>query len=195
MNEKIRELVEQIGKLEQELVTALHAQEAQMRYRIEGKKVEFEQTVREAHRRLKTGLIGWLLTSRPQNLLSAPFIYGFIVPLAIFDLGLTIYHAVCFPLYGIRKVRRGDYIVFDRAQLAYLNAFEKFHCAYCSYATGLIAYAREVAARTEQYWCPIKHARKVIGTHARYAQFLGYGEAEDYQKKLNEIRAALGREQ
>ena len=195
MNEKISELVEQIGRLEQELVTALHAQEAQMRYRIEGRKVEFEQAVREAHRRLKTGLVGWLLTSRPQNVLSAPFIYGFIVPLAIFDLGLTIYHAVCFPLYGIRKVRRGDYIVFDRAQLAYLNAFEKFHCAYCSYATGLIAYAREVAARTEQYWCPIKHARKVIGTHARYAQFLGYGEAEDYQKKLNEIRAALGREQ
>jgi hypothetical protein len=150
LNEKIRELVEQIGRLEQELVTALHAQEAQMRYRIEGRKVEFEQAVREAHRRLKTGLVGWLLTSRPQNLLSAPFIYGFIVPLAIFDLGLTVYHAVCFPLYGIRRVRRGDYIVFDRSQLAYLNAFEKFHCAYCSYATGLVAYAREVAARTEQ---------------------------------------------
>jgi hypothetical protein len=32
---------------------------------------------------------------------------------------------------------------------------------------------------------PIKHARKVLGTHARYAQFLGYGEAEDYPKKLN----------
>lgn len=194
MNEKIRELVEQIGKLEQELVTALHAQETQMRYRIEGRKVEFEQAVQEAHRRLKTGLIGWLLTSRPQNLLSAPFIYGFIVPLVIFDLGLTVYHAVCFPLYDIRKVRRGDYIVFDRSQLAYLNAFEKFHCAYCSYATGLIAWAREIAARTEQYWCPIKHARKVLGTHTRYAQFLGYGEAEDYQKKLNDLRAALGRE-
>ncbi len=194
MNEKIRELVDQIGRLEQELVTALHAQEAQMRYRIEGKKVEFEQTVREAHRRLKTGLVGWLLTSRPQNLLSAPFVYGMIVPVVIFDIGLTVFHAVCFPLYGIRRVKRGDFIVMDRHHLAYLNVFEKFHCAYCSYVIGLIAYAREIGARTEQYWCPIKHARKVIGTHVRYAHFLGYGEADDYQKKLNEIRAALGRE-
>jgi hypothetical protein len=56
--------------------------------------------------------------------------------------------------------------VFDRYHLAYLNVLEKLNCAY---ANGLIAYVREIAGRTEQYWCPIKHARRVIGAHSHYA--------------------------
>jgi hypothetical protein len=56
---------------------------------------------------------------------------------------------------------------------------------------GLIAYATEIAARTEQYWCPIKHARKVLGTHARYQRFLTYGESDQYQARLEQFRDAL----
>lgn len=69
-------------------------------------------------------------------------------------------------------MRRADYIVLDRPQLEYLNFFEKFHCNYCSYASGLVAYVVEILARTEQYFCPIKHARRIIGTHSRYRRFL-----------------------
>ena len=65
-------------------------------------------------------------------------------------------------------MRRRDYFVFDRHHLAYLNAIEKLNCAYCSYANGLVAYVREIAGRTEQFWCPIKHARRAIGAHAHY---------------------------
>ena len=79
----------------------------------------------------------------------------------------------------------------DRYRLGYLNIFERLNCAYCGYANGVIAYAREITARTEQYWCPIKHARKVLGSHARYAHFLDYGEAEDYAVKLDESRRRL----
>jgi len=82
-----------------------------------------------------------------------------------------------------------------RASLGYLNWFEHFHCTFCAYANGLIAYIGEITARTEQYFCPIKHARKALGTHARYAHFLDYGEADDYQAKLEAFRAALGREE
>jgi hypothetical protein len=90
-------------------------------------------------------------------------------------------------------VRREEYLVFDRHYLAYLNAIEKLNCAYCSYANGLIAYVREIAARTEQYWCPIKHARRVIDVHARYAMFDDYGDAEGYQQRLEGLRGALAK--
>jgi len=59
---------------------------------------------------------------------------------------------------------------------------------YCSYANGLIAYVREVASRTEQCWCPIKHARRVIAAHDHYAAFLDYGDAEAYRRKLQALR-------
>ena len=89
-----------------------------------------------------------LLGARPLILLTAPFIYGVIVPIALLDLAVAVYQAVCFPIYGIAKVKRRDYIVFDRHRLAYLNAIEKMNCAYCSYANGLFAYVSEVASGT-----------------------------------------------
>ncbi|RQW78495.1 MAG: hypothetical protein EHM79_21465, partial [Geobacter sp.] len=93
--------------------------------------------------------------------------------------------------YRVAKVRRADYIVLDRQHLEYLNFIEKFHCTYCAYASGLSGYVAEIVARTEQYFCPIKHARKILGTHSRYARFLDYGEAADYEAKLEEFRVAL----
>ena len=87
------------------------------------------------------------------------------------------YQAVCFPVYGIPKVARKDYLIFDRRYLAYLNGLEKFNCAYCSYANGLIGYVREIASRTEAYWCPIKHARRVVNAHPRYSSFADFGDA------------------
>ena len=93
------------------------------------------------------------------------------------------------PLFG--DMRRADFIVFDRSQLQYLNFIEKFHCTYCEYANGVIAYVRERIARTEQYFCPIKHARKLLGFHSRYPYFLNYGDADDYAAKLENYRVAL----
>jgi hypothetical protein len=117
-----------------------------------------------------------------------------IIPLVITDIFITFYQLTCFPIYGIKKVRRGDYIIFDRQQLNYLNFIEKFHCTYCAYGSGMIAYISEIVARTEQYFCPIKHARKVLGTHARYARFLDFGEAENYEARLEEFRRSLSNE-
>ena len=127
-------------------------------------------------------------------MLVSPVIYAGIVPPLLLDLFVSVYQAVCFPVYGIAKIKRADYFVFDRHHLAYLNALEKLNCAYCSYTNGLIAYAREIIARTEQYWCPIKHARRVIGSHARYALFDDYGEAENYQVRLTELRKSLAKD-
>jgi len=84
--------------------------------------------------------------------------------------------------------------LIDRQYLAYLNIIEKIDCMYCGYAVGMIAYASEILARTEQYFCPIKHARKVLSAHARYANFLGYGEADDFHDKLEKFRSELANE-
>ena len=179
--------------LEDELRTAVHEQESRMFFQIKGKRVEFERTVREAHVKLKTNFFRWLVIDRPQNLVTGPIIYAMAVPLLMLDLFVNFYQWVCFPIYGIAKVRRGDYFAYDRHHLGYLNFIEKFHCTYCEYANGLIAYVSEIVARTEEYFCPIKHAHKILGAHSRYNRFLDYGEAERYEVKLEEFRVALGR--
>jgi hypothetical protein len=193
MNERIRHLLDQMSSLEEEMRLALHEQETSALYQIKGKRVEFEQSIREAHLRLKSGFFHWLVTFRPQNLITGPIIYSMIVPMAILDLAVSFYQATCFPIYGVAKVSRGDYFVFDRQQLEYLNFIEKFHCTYCAYGNGLIAYVAEIVARTEEYFCPIKHARKILGTHSRYARFLDYGDAADYETRLEEFRVGLGK--
>jgi hypothetical protein len=192
MNDRIRHLLDQMSLLEEDLRVALHEQEASALFQIKGKRVEFEESIRQAHLRLKSGFFHWLVTYRPQNLITGPIIYSMIVPLAILDLFVSFYQAICFPIYGIAKVSRADYIVFDRQQLEYLNFIEKFHCTYCAYANGLIAYVAEISGRTEEYFCPIKHARKIFGTHAHYARFLDYGDAADYEARLEQFRVGLG---
>ena len=191
MYDKIRELLDQITKLEDELRIALRAQPSTIFFQINGKRIEFEQSIKESHKRLKTNFFRWLITNRPQNLLTGPIIYSMIIPLVVTDLFVSFYQAICFPVYGIKKVRRGDYIIFDRQHLSYLNFVEKFHCSYCAYGSGMIAYVSEIIARTEQYFCPIKHARKILGTHRRYVRFLDYGDAEDYEGKLESYRQRL----
>ncbi|MDB6046794.1 MAG: hypothetical protein JWM63_5345 [Gammaproteobacteria bacterium] len=82
-------------------------------------------------------------------------------------------------------------MIFDRYQLVYLNLIERVNCLYCSYANGLVAYVREIAARTEQYWCPIKHARRVVAAHEHYPKFADYGDAESYHQELARLRREL----
>jgi hypothetical protein len=194
MNNRISQLVEQITALEDELKVVLEEQQSRLRYQVEGRRVVFEQAIHDAHRRVKLGVFRWFLTVRPQNYLTMPVIYGAAIPLLLFDLSLSLYQAVCFPVYGIATVKRADYIVFDHQHLAYLNIIEKSHCLYCSYAVGMLAYAQEIIARTEQYFCPIKHARKMCNVHSRYDRFLDYGDGDEFHSKLEAFRTALAAE-
>ena len=193
MNDRISHILAQMAALEDELRTAVHDQESRMSFQINGKRVEFERSVKAAHRRLKKSFFRWLVTDRPQNLITGPLIYGMVIPLLLLDACVSFYQWACFPIYGIVKVRRSDYLVFDRRHLGYLNFIEKFHCTYCEYGNGLMGYMREILARTEAYFCPIKHAHKILGTHARYNRFLDYGDAADYEARLEAFRVALGK--
>jgi len=51
-----------------------------------------------------------------------------------------------------------------------------------------MGYTREIAGRAEQYWCPIKHARKTKSIHNRYKKFFDYGDASEYRAKIEEVR-------
>ncbi|MDH4234478.1 MAG: hypothetical protein OEV15_05035, partial [Gallionella sp.] len=128
MNKRISQILDQITALEDELQTAIEQQEGRLRYRIEDKRVTFEHAIRDAHLKLKTGVFRWFMTVRPQNYLTMPIIYGMFVPMALFDLCVSLYQAICFPIYRIARVSRASYFVMDHQHLAYLNIIEKAHC-------------------------------------------------------------------
>ena len=191
MNERISTLVQGIKALEAELEVELARRRVELNFVVHKGNVRFEHVVIARHRAAKTRLTGYVLGSRPLMVLTAPVIYSLILPFGLLDAFVSVYQTVCFRVYGVALVRRRDYFVFDRGHLAYLNAIEKVNCFYCSYANGLIAYVREIASRTEQYWCPIKHARRVIAAHDHYAAFLDYGDAEAYRRELPALRQEL----
>jgi hypothetical protein len=191
MASRLDDLIARIAQLERELELELESKRHEWRYRIGARRIRFEADVQLAHTRLKQSIPAFIRESNPLSLLSAPIVYSLIVPIALLDLWISAYQRLCFPLYGIARVRRSAYIVFDRQHLAYLNVIEKINCVYCGYGNGVFAYAREVAGRTEQYWCPIRHARRVLAPHAHYGEFADYGDAEGYRKRLPMIRDKL----
>jgi hypothetical protein len=142
------------------------------------------------HRRLKISSWKHLRNTRLLVILSSPLIYACVLPFLLLDASVALYQFVCFPIYGIPKVRRKDYVVFDRGRLAYLNTIEKVGCIYCSYANGLLALITEIAARSEQHFCPIKHAHALAKTHSRYSHFLPYGDARAYRDKSDAVAQA-----
>jgi hypothetical protein len=191
METAIERIRARLRELREELETELAEGREEFRYRIERRRVVFEAEARARHRAAKERLSSFLARTRPLVVLTAPVIYVMVLPLGFLDLTVTLYQRVCFPVYRVPPVRRGAYGFLDRHQLGYLNGLQKLNCVYCGYANGVIAYAREVAARTEQYWCPIKHSRAPPDPHDRYPGFLPFGDAEGFRDGLETQRAGL----
>lgn len=190
----IDSILERMRALQEELEQEIAHRSEAFRYRMDNGRVVFEEEVRRRHRQARVRLWTFLKATRPMVVLTAPAIYALIVPLVLLDLFVAIYQAACFPVYGVPKVKRRDHICIDRHHLAYLNGLQKLNCVYCGYANGLIAHVREVAARTEAYWCPIKHARAVSDPHGRYPGFVDYGDAEGFDTGVEASRAQLGKD-
>jgi hypothetical protein len=188
MNERLSAVLGQIRQLESELVEDAGRKEHEFCYALHDKKVQFTDAAKARHLKLRLGIPSYILHSRFLVLATSPVIWACVVPIALADLVGTVYQAICFPIYGIPRVRRGDYLAFDRHHLTYLNFFEKVNCEYCAYVNGILAYFTEIAARTEQHLCPIKHAGCAKCAHSRYKKFLDYGDAEKYRQQLETIR-------
>jgi hypothetical protein len=128
-----------------------------------------------------------LFSATVREIISFPFIWMMLIPAFFLDLCLLIYQNTAIRLYKIPLAKRSDYIVFDRAQLAYLNWIQKINCIYCSYFNWLMQYAVEVAWRTEKYWCPIKHATKKHWTHNWEKYFADYWDPKEFKKVFTSI--------
>lgn len=191
MTQRMQDLAQTIVELQAELDREIERRRKALGVSIRDRLIEFEHGITLEHRRLRLGVGRFLARSSMATILTAPVIYSLIVPLLIVDAWVGIYQAICFRVYRIPRVRRADYIVFDRRHLAYLNWIEALNCVFCGYANGLVAYVREISSRTEQYWCPIKHALRVSDPHRRYYEFLEYGDAEGYRARLDEFRKRL----
>jgi hypothetical protein len=154
---------------------------------------DLERDLRRRQRRFRQGVLAYLRDASPRNLLTTPIIYSMAAPFALLDVWVSLYQWICFPLYGIARVCRRDYVVIDRHRLGHLNAIEKANCAYCGYANGVLGYVAEVTARTEQYWCPIRHRRRLPRPHAHYRLFVPYDDAEAYRRELPRLRGRLAK--
>ncbi len=191
MDDNIQTLIHRIRALEDELETAFTERKQAFDYTIEKKRVRFQKETLRWQKRFRTALARYIFNARPLIWLTSPVIYSLILPFALLDVWVWIYQRLCFPIYGIPRAKRADYIVFDRHHLGYLNLLEKINCVYCAYGNGVLAYATEAAARTEAYWCPIKHARRKAAYHRWYKGFAEYGDAEHYREYLDQNRKII----
>ncbi len=188
MSEKIEHLVEEIAQLKAQLKDEIAKQESDIAYEIRRGRIHFsEATVREQKERI-THFFQYLKEAPLLHILSAPIVYMMILPAIFLDVLLFIYVKTIFPIYKFPIIKRGDYIVFDRQYLGYLNFIEKLNCVYCSYFNGLMNYTVAVAARSELYFCPIKHAKKIAYQHEHYQDFLSYADAKSYHDDLQKCQ-------
>lgn len=189
MDSKIRKILEKM----EELNIALRKEQARLAkkygFYIKQKRIIFLDKIRKKNRKFRIPSWKYAIPKNIRHLLSLPFIYMMIVPAVILDIFISVYQWGAFPLYKIPKVRRDDYIIYDRKFLDYLNWIQKLHCIYCSYVNGLFAYSVEIAARTERYWCPIKAASKTTVHHSWYKDFADYGNPEEWNQKFNDHKA------
>jgi len=188
MNTRLDALLDQRRLLEKELILEAKKMENEFCYEIHEKKVQFAETARARHKQLRLSIHRYLLNSSFLVLLTTPVIWMCLIPIVLLDVICSIYQVVCFPIYGIPKVHRSEYLAFDRHHLTYLNFIEKLNCEYCAYGNGILAYVTEITARTEQHWCPIKHAGCAKCAHSRYKEFFDFGDAEKYRQHVEEIR-------
>jgi hypothetical protein len=124
-----------------------------------------------------------------QHILATPFIFGAVIPMALLDLFIEIYHRICFPFYRIPYVKRKKYIKIDRHKLSYLKPGEKINCIYCGYATGVIHYWSIIVAETEKYFCSVKHEKNpefIPPEH--HKEFLEYSDKETFDQEYGSKR-------
>lgn len=188
---RIQALLKEIQQLQQRMAEEISREARDLGYKLQQGRVAFEQEVLDRHRQMAKKIRHYLAECSWLGLLVSPVVYSLIIPVVIFDLFLLLYQAICFTVFNIPKVRRRDYIALDRHKLKYLNPIERFNCVYCGYANGFIAYALEIGSRSEQYWCPIKHARSLVASHSRYPGFVAYGNADEYIQRIDQLRSEL----
>lgn len=168
----------EIEKKTQELKKEYTKLMSKYSFSFESWKIKFTKEKKEEDKRKKESFWQSFLWITFREILSIPFIYSMIIPVLFLDIFMFIYQQTAIRLYWIPLVKRRDYITYDRKELAYLNWIQKFNCLYCAYVNWFLSYAVEIAWRTEKYWCPIKHAKKMSWWHQWQRYFADYWDVE-----------------
>ena len=195
MNDRLTSILDRMSQLESEFHEELKSCEERFQQRFVANIDELKRTAQDAQQRIESKASKLFTVMFWRHLASLPFVYVMIVPLIFMDLMLTIYQQVCFRLYGVPRARRADHFIIDRQFLDNLNLVDKFNCIFCGYGNGVFSYGREIISKTEQYWCPIKHAQKTLAASARYNEFLEYGDTEEYHEKVAKYREDLKKQE
>ncbi len=188
MSAKIQELIEKIESMKKQLGDEISKEEKKIAYVLRSGKVTFDSALQHRHKEQMKGLRQWFSEVPLIQFLAAPVIYGMVIPAVILDIALFVYTYTVSKIFKIKFVKRGDYVVFDRQYLGYLNVMEKLNCMYCSYFNGMMQYAAAIAGATELYFCPIKHAKKVAYDHQFFTRYFAYGDSKAYREKLKILR-------
>ncbi len=186
MNDTIREILAKIESLNTDLKEEYERLATKYGFHLQKKKVIFLEEFRRRNKSYKLPSWKYVIPTSIRHLLSIPFIYGVFIPAVLFDISITIYQWITFPLYHIPRVKRSEFFIYERRFLDYLNLVQKINCLYCSYFNGLAAYTVEIGSRTERYWCPIKSAHKPKFSHGWYRDFADYGSPEAWNEKMSD---------
>jgi hypothetical protein len=101
-------LLSKIRELQNELETDLEQKRVEFRHPPENHRARFEQDILVLHRRLRVSSLSHLLDAPALFILTAPVIYGAIVPMLQLDLTVRVYQAICFSVYKIPKDGRAE---------------------------------------------------------------------------------------
>ena len=86
MNDKIRELLEEIEDIKVKLAEEIEKQESHISYEIKDGYVRFEKEVLAKQRENMKNLLNWFREVPFLHLLSSPLIYAMIIPAVLFDI-------------------------------------------------------------------------------------------------------------
>ncbi|MFT4816018.1 MAG: hypothetical protein ACI80L_000869 [Pseudohongiellaceae bacterium] len=183
MSQRIESLIAHMTQLGNELFQELEISEQRFQYRFIQNIVKLKRAADSSLEAVSAPISKLTSAIYWRHIGSMPFIYSMIIPFVFLDITFTLYQEICFRLYQIAPVKRAQHFIIDRHFLKNLNGIDKLNCIFFGYGNGVISYAQEIASRTEQYWCPIKHAQKIQVEFPRYNQFLEYGDTENHHEK------------
>jgi len=96
MPTQIEVLLDKMRDLEDELVDELQKQQEQFSYEILKRRVYFEEKVIIRHKEYAKQLFNYIADAKLKHILSVPFIWICIVPVALMDITISLYQAICF---------------------------------------------------------------------------------------------------
>ena len=113
----MKALQAKLHALQEEWAQELHRLREERGYHLEGKKIRVEAATRKLHRVYRQRVLRYLWDARVSAVVTGPLIWGALFPALLLDFYVTLYQFVCFPAYGIPKVRRSDFMPMDRRHL------------------------------------------------------------------------------